>query len=325
MSTPQSVCITVRGCWAMQAASQGLPGNNTAAHTLRNGHSSGPTTPGSQQQQSPGGPLPDSSVLGVHLGWGNTLAPAERSASGSLGPLPPGLPLTSAIARASSQSLYNSPFGSGFGSAGGASRPPSGRLPDNLGFGVVGAPRSVGLPSGPRHCHRRSMDMLGRQARGRPPQIIPVQLEPVHVQTFEVASRFENFLLVLCDVAVGNSRDTILLLSVRKGIGFRNCLCRPQSTLSAKPPLQGEAQSSCAAHTGHEPHVAAAGGGRGGMVAGPGQRRPLAGRCQRCPGAGASAGPAPGHRPQWRPADGEGRQRRHAPLPARFPRHGSPR
>ncbi len=193
MSTPQSVCITVRGCWAMQAASQGLPGNNTAAHTLRNGHSRGPTTPGSQQQQSPGGPLPDSSVLGVHLGWGSTLAPAERSASGSLGPLPPGLPPTSAIARASSQSLYNSPFGSGFGSAGGASRPPSGRLPDNLGFGVVGAPRSVGLPSGPHHCHRRSMDMLGRQARGRPPQIIPVQLEPAHVQIFEVASRFENF------------------------------------------------------------------------------------------------------------------------------------
>ena len=55
------------------------------------------------------------------------------------------------------------------------------------------------------------------------------------------------------------------------------------------------------------------------MVAGPGQRRSHAGRRQRRPGAGAAAGPAPGHPAQRRPADAESRQRRRASLPARSP------
>ena len=190
VSIPQSVCTTVRCCWGMQAAQQGLPGNSAAAHALRNGHSRGATAPGAQRQQSLGGPLPDSSVPGVGLDWGSTLAAADRSASGSLG-LPPGLPPTSAVARASSQFLYTSPLVSGYGSAGGASRPPSGRLPDNPSFGVVGGPCSAGVPSAPRHCHRRSMDLLACQARCRPPQVVPVQLDPVQVQPAELASRSE--------------------------------------------------------------------------------------------------------------------------------------
>jgi len=149
----------------VQAASQGLSGNSATAHALMNGQARGAAALATQRQHSLDGPMPDSALFGLGLGVGSTLAPAERSASGSLGPLPPGLPGSSAFARAGSQPVYSSPFGGGFGGLGSGPHPLSGRLPDSAGFGAVGGPLSAGMASDQ---HRRSMDMsmLARQGTG---------------------------------------------------------------------------------------------------------------------------------------------------------------